>query len=332
MKLIILVLILHISPIILSPSSDMWNKLNQHIKENKTLIFSGHFIFDEENYTALDVNADEMKQLYNLQDTIYKDYHTATYIFAIKNLDTSLESLDNFVDKTRDNLRYNKYDVNNSFFAVILIEQNDGQFYIGKEVINIYINTYAARIIKSDLLNNIKNKNYYNGWKEYLESLNDTFGVNKALNNISLIDILDLFKNITVNTTTSPNEPFIFYGRSSSSVNAGKIVLVIVSILIGIGLISVIVLLLNKCAKCCVSNCCKGIAYLIIKNKGGSASNSSKIVRTTANNSYYDNNYYNNNDNNYRISNNNSYGGYSIGGNTGGGASVGGNIAHNVRV
>ncbi len=176
MKLIILVLILHISPIILSPSSDMWNKLNQHIKENKTLIFPGHFIFDEENYTALDVNADEMKQLYNLQDTIYKDYHTATYIFAIKNLDTSLESLDNFVDKTRDNLRYNKYDVYNSFFAVILIEQNDGQFYIGKEVINIYIDTTTARNIKSQLLNNIKNKNYYNGWKEYLESLNYSFG------------------------------------------------------------------------------------------------------------------------------------------------------------
>ena len=313
MKLIILVLILHISPIILSPSSDMWNKLNQHIKENKTLIFPGHFIFDEENYTALDVNADEMKELYNLQDTIYKDYHTATYIFAIKNLDTSLESLDNFVDKTRDNLRYNKYDVNNSFFAVILIEQNDGQFYIGKEVINIYINTYAARIIKSDLLNNIKNKNYYNGWKEYLESLNYSFGVYKTLNNISLNDILDLFKNITVNTTTSPNEPFIFYGRSSSSssVDVKKIVLPIVSVVIVIGLIV-------------------GIGALCVRCY---ASNSSKIVRTTTNNTYYDNNYYNND----RISNNNSYGGYSVGGNSvggnnGGGPSVGGNSAHSVRV
>ena len=292
MKLIILVLILHISPIILSPSSDMWNKLNQHIKENKTLIFPGHFIFDEENYTALDVNADEMKQLYNLQDTIYKDYHTATYIFAIKNLNTSLESLDNFVDKTRDNLRDNKYDVYNSFFAVILIEQNDGQFYIGKEVINIYINTYAARIIKSDLLNNIKNKNYYNGWKEYLESLNYSFGVYKTLNNISLNDIMDLYKNITINTTTSPNEPFIFYGRSSSSssVDVKKIVLPIVSVVIVIGLIV-------------------GIGALCVRCY---ASNSSKIVRTTTNNTYYDNN--------DRISNNNSYGGYSVGGN-----SVGGN-------
>ena len=304
MKLIILVLILYINPIILSPSSDMWNKLNQHIKENKTLIFPGHFIFDEENYTALDVNADEMKQLYNLQDSIYKNYHTATYIFAIKNLNTSLESLDNFVDKTRDNLRYNKYDVYNSFFAVILIEQNDGQFYIGKEVINIYIDTATARNIKLQLLNNTKNKNYYNGWKEYLESLNYSFG---------------FYKNKTATTNTTPNEPFIFNRRSSSSVDAKKIALPIVGGVLGISLIG-------------------GIIYLSSKNKGGLASNSSKIVRTTTNNTYYDNNYYNNNnDYNDRISNNNSYGGYSVGGNSvggnnGGGPSVGGNSAHSVRV
>ena len=298
MKLIILVFILHISSIILLPSSDIWDKFNQHIEENKTLDFGIHFIFDEENYTALDINDDKMKQLYHLQDNIFFTHTISTYIFAIKNLNASLESLDDFVNNIRDNLNRNNYDIDHSIFAVIIIEQNDGKFYIGKKLGNLYNNNEnEIKKTKEKVLNNTQNKNYYNAWKIFLEDIN-IYGENSK----------------TIDVETTPIQPFISHGKSTSTETAA-IVLPIVGGVAVIGTIG-------------------GLIYAYKRNKGGSGS-SSDFARTNTyynnnnNNNYYDNNYNNNNYSNH----NSSIGGHSVGGNNGGGdVSVGKKSEHSFRV
>ena len=74
MKLIILKILLLISSIFLLPSGDIWNKIFQNIQEKKIVYKPTHFIFDEDNYTGLDIYGDKMRQLYNIQESIFINY------------------------------------------------------------------------------------------------------------------------------------------------------------------------------------------------------------------------------------------------------------------
>ena len=55
------------------PSDEIWNKTQMYIKEGKMIapIFLQYFIFDESNYTALDINSEKMNYLYLKQFELY---------------------------------------------------------------------------------------------------------------------------------------------------------------------------------------------------------------------------------------------------------------------
>ena len=54
--LIVLQVIISVSTL---PSEELWNKTLQYILEGKMKLFRNHFIFDEENYTALNIHRNE---------------------------------------------------------------------------------------------------------------------------------------------------------------------------------------------------------------------------------------------------------------------------------
>ena len=71
------------------PSDNIWIKALSYIEEGKMIINENktHFIFDESNYTALDINGQKMNILYEKQEKIFKKYNMSNYIFIVDNLD-----------------------------------------------------------------------------------------------------------------------------------------------------------------------------------------------------------------------------------------------------
>lgn len=150
MKFITLIVFLQITSIILLPSEDICNKVFQYIKENKTVYYPTHFIFDEYNYTGLDIYDDKMIDLYNSQELIFQFYNVSTYIFAIKYINESIEPLDEFRNSFRTCLRNNSMYLNESIFTFISIESNDGRIYTGANTKKRYISNGTALVIKKN--------------------------------------------------------------------------------------------------------------------------------------------------------------------------------------
>jgi len=70
-------------------SDEIWKKTKNYIKQGKMIVNENktHFIFDEYNYTGLDINSTKMQTLYKRQEQIYKDFKITNYIFIVDNLD-----------------------------------------------------------------------------------------------------------------------------------------------------------------------------------------------------------------------------------------------------
>ena len=83
MKFTIFIFIFKIISIILLPSDEIWNQTLQYIDEGLMYNFNKrHFIFDEENFTALDIDDKKMKALYNNKKK-YLEYMELLVIFLL---------------------------------------------------------------------------------------------------------------------------------------------------------------------------------------------------------------------------------------------------------
>ena len=102
------------------PSEDLWNKTLQYISEGKMKSFGkNYFIFDEENYTSLDINSKKMNILYDKQKDLYNHYSLRTFLFISKKLDRSIEDPYSIRNNIRDHLKnYGAY-INNTVFVLI---------------------------------------------------------------------------------------------------------------------------------------------------------------------------------------------------------------------
>ena len=88
----IFIIFILITKILLSKSlssEEIWKKTKNYIKQGKMIVNENktHFIFDEYNYTGLDINSTKMQTLYERQEQIYKDFKITNYIFIVDNLD-----------------------------------------------------------------------------------------------------------------------------------------------------------------------------------------------------------------------------------------------------
>ena len=78
------------------PSDEIWNKLTTYINNSKIILNDKktHFIYDESNYTKLDINSTEMNILYQKQEDLFSKYNLSNYIFIVDNLNEDLESIE----------------------------------------------------------------------------------------------------------------------------------------------------------------------------------------------------------------------------------------------
>ena len=159
-----------INIILLLPPDEVWNKTMQYYEEGKMLIFDKkHFIFDEYNYTQLDINDTKMIDLYKKQDDIYLNYSISTFIFAIQNINET-EEYDLKINII-ENLKQFGVDTNNTIFTVISIDTEWTVIYIGNEICGRYWEFSRNNSIKNNLIDNIRSKNYYEAWNFFLDDI-----------------------------------------------------------------------------------------------------------------------------------------------------------------
>ena len=291
LSITIFIFILVINSMFSLPSDEVWNKTMQFLKEKKMLDFNKtHFIFDEYNYTKLDINDNKMKSLYEKQNYIYNNFNMTTFIFLVKYINETQEILDpTFRRNMRENLKKFGISENYTLFTVISVDTKKALIYTGSKTRKNYISDEEARLIKNTLLTNINNANYYN-------TLNVLFD-----------DITNFSEEkVSIDTTFTRTIPWVDHHSNGDNK--------ILTVLLGTILPIVIVFGLVLSIFCC---CKKG--WCDFKH-----SNTTNDVNTSYNygaGGCYDDR----NDCGGNSIGGNSVGGNSVGGNSVGGNSVGGN-------
>ena len=148
----LLTLLLNIELNNLLPSKEIWENYQEYLKNEIIQDFQKkHFIFDDANNTGFDSDDQEMIELYEIQERIYKSYGIRSYIFFIKYIDISLESFGLIRNRTRENLRNNSYNVDNSIFTLISVDTIDLLIYTGNYTRRDYISDDTALEMKNNI-------------------------------------------------------------------------------------------------------------------------------------------------------------------------------------
>lgn len=183
MQFVIVIFVIDIFFITSLTSNEAWNLIVKDYSEGKMLNESkDFFIFQEENYTQLDINDEKMKEIYEKQIEMYYLCGIRSYIFAINN--RSQMDISNFRSNMRDNMKSWGINVNNSVFTVVMVNENDSIVYTGSIIKQLYIPDSTARVIKATLLDNMSHKEYYTAWKTFIYDIyNICYGIFEELNN-----------------------------------------------------------------------------------------------------------------------------------------------------
>ena len=154
------------------PSDLIWDKFVEYYK-NDTIIVTDyhHFIFDESNYTGLDINDTQMRELYERQENIFQKYQISNYIFVADNIDESKESIEDAADSLYRYIEnYFEIDISNSVIALFSMETRRVRIKIGDKT-QEYITDSEA----SDMITNVgeylKKNDYYNAWIKLINDI-----------------------------------------------------------------------------------------------------------------------------------------------------------------
>ena len=155
----------------LLPSDDIWNKTLQYMKEGNMVYpdDKNYFIFDESNYTALDINGTKMEALYKKQKDLYETYNIPNYIYAVDNQDENIESITNATSNLAAHLK-NEFntDINNTVIGFFSMKTNQSRIRTGDSLRKI-ITDKIAGLILIDLQSNLRAKDYYGAWDKLIE-------------------------------------------------------------------------------------------------------------------------------------------------------------------
>ena len=184
-------------------SDEIWNKTKNYINQGKIIlnINKTHFIFDELNYTKLDINSTKMHALYKRQEKIYKEYNITTYIFIVDDLDKAELVLDQAVQNLKNHLEKDfKINIKNSIIILISVKSRIvilsdfprlGKSLYGRGFFQIYLQVYFSKKQYYEALNSILEK-LYNSYHLY-------FNVSKIAKIILIILIVLLIGIYLIN-------------------------------------------------------------------------------------------------------------------------------------
>lgn len=156
------------------PSDLIWNKVTDFI-EKMNITNGHHFIFDESNYTQLDINNSKMIELYQKQENLYQKNKISNYIFIADNINENSET----IEKAADNLyhyieEYFGIDISNSVIALFSMESRRIRIKTGKETQNKITDEYAQEMI-DHLGDYLKKNEYYNAWVKLINDIDDYY-------------------------------------------------------------------------------------------------------------------------------------------------------------
>lgn len=172
------------------PSDKIWKKTLSYIEQGKMVITENktHFVFDESNYTKLDINSSHMKYLYKKQENLFKKYNVSNYIFLIDNLDEKEEIIEEVTFNLCRYLRnIFKIDMEQSIVAVFSIGTRKFRIRIGAKLKNKIISK-DLRELSSNLYPFLKWKRYYRVLIRYYDYINNYLYIDQ--NGLKIIFIL----------------------------------------------------------------------------------------------------------------------------------------------
>ena len=145
------------------PSDLIWDKFLEYYRNDEIVVTDyHHFIFDESNYTGLDIYGDEMRELYERQENIFQKYQISNYIFVADNIDESQESIEDAADSLYRYIEnYFEIDISNSVIALFSIETRRVRIKIGDKT-QEYITDSEASDMITNLGEYLKKNDYYN--------------------------------------------------------------------------------------------------------------------------------------------------------------------------
>lgn len=156
------------------PSDTIWKKTLKYIAEGKMKVFEGRnfFIFDESNYTSLDINDDKMEILYQKQKELYINYGIPNYIFVVDNHNENSESL---TEATHNLAAYlNKefsIDKNKAIIGYLSIQSRRIKIRTG-EIIRKNITDLDAQNMINNLRTYLQKEAYYEAWIKFIDDIN----------------------------------------------------------------------------------------------------------------------------------------------------------------
>ena len=154
------------------PSDLIWEKFLEYYKYGKIIVTDyHHFIFDESNYTGLDLNGPQMEELYEKQENISQKYQISNYIFIADNIDESQESIEDAADYLYKCIeKYFKIDISNSVIALFSIETRRVRIKVGDKTQKYITDNEAGEMIKH-LGGYLKKNDYYNAWIKLIKDI-----------------------------------------------------------------------------------------------------------------------------------------------------------------
>ena len=169
----LLCIIISINLYNLLPSDDIWNKTLQYMKEGKMYYPANkkYFIFDESNYTALDINGTKMKALYEKQKNLSDLYIVPNYIFAVDNQNEDLETREQATSNLAALLKNEfKIETNNAMIGFFSMKTNKSRIRVGSYIRIIFSDNILNSILK-DLQSNLRSGDYYGAWEKLIDKV-----------------------------------------------------------------------------------------------------------------------------------------------------------------
>ena len=156
-----------------SNSYQIFKKVQQYKLEGKMKCPNdmNYFIFDESNITKLDINGNEMNNLYKKQKEIYNKYGVPNYIFAVDPQDESTETLTNTTHNLAEYLR-TTYNVKKEDAIILLVSISPSKIKIrtGDKLKKKITDSQCDQMI-SNIKPSLKNSKYYEAWNKFLSNI-----------------------------------------------------------------------------------------------------------------------------------------------------------------
>ena len=132
-----------------------------------------YFIYDEKNYTQLDIYGEKMITLRNKQYNTYQKNGLSNYIFIIESLDEEEQSLEYLANELSESIKleldyYNKH---NYILAIFVMSSHKIKFYAGTSAIKKITLKEQTNII-NNITPYMKSGDYYKTWTKVIDDYN----------------------------------------------------------------------------------------------------------------------------------------------------------------